>query len=96
MTRLDPAATSFFDGPPILKPTTKTPQLRWMVRREHVRPTRFGDTRAGIAWAVTPYVARTPDGHLIGGFIPTYFATRNAALAYAHRQQRMTYRKGTR
>lgn len=75
--------------------TTERPQLRWMVRREHTRPTRFGEpARAGIAWATTPYIGRTPDGRLLGGFVPTYFATRTAALAYAQRQQRMIYRKG--
>lgn len=75
---------------------TDQPQLRWMVRREHIRPSRFGERREGIAWAVTPYLARTRDGRLIGGFTPTYFATRTAALAFAHRQQRMHYQKGRR
>lgn len=75
-------------------PGTVRHQLRWMVRREHIQPTRFGERREGIAWAVIPYVGRTKDGRLVGGFTPTYFATRTAALAFAHRQQRMTY--GTR
>lgn len=68
--------------------------LRWMVRLETIAPSRFGERRSGIAWAVTPYIGRTRDGRLLGGFKPTYFATRSAALAFAHRQQRMTY--GTR
>lgn len=76
-------------------PGTVRHPLRWMVRREYRAPSRFGEPMTdGISWAVTPYIGRTSDGRLFGGFTPTYFSTRSAALAFAHRQQRMTY--GTR
>ncbi|MBW9118862.1 hypothetical protein JNB63_02020 [Microbacterium trichothecenolyticum] len=67
-------------------------QLRWMVRLEHVRPTRFGEKqRAGLQWAVTPYLGRRPDGTLIGGFVPTYFPNMTKAHAYARAQMHRTY-----
>lgn len=72
-------------------------QLRWMVRLEHVRPTMFGEKpRTGLQWAVTPYLGRRNDGALIGGFIPTYFATRAAAHAYARAQMHRAYGTGRR
>lgn len=68
------------------------PTLRWMVRLEHVRPTRFGEAaRSGLQWAVTPYIARTADGVLVGGFVPTYFPRMSSAHAYARAQMHRTY-----
>lgn len=72
--------------------TIQRTQLRWMVRLEHVRPSRFGETpREGLAWAVTPHVGRRRDGALIGALVPSYFGSRSRALDYAHKQAERVY-----
>lgn len=78
-------------------PPPASGRLRWMVRLEHARLTRFGERpRTGLLWGVTPYIGRTGDGRLIGGFGITFFASRAAAIAYARRQMRATYGRTTR
>lgn len=65
-------------------------QQRWYVAREHLRPTRFGEPAiAGVVWAVRPITGRGRTRRIIGG--PSYFTSRTKALAFAHRQARLTY-----
>lgn len=60
--------------------------LRFMVRLEHARPSRFGErAREGLVWTVTPYTGRAAHGRLLGGFIPTPHTSRSRALNYARR-----------
>lgn len=77
MTRPTPAPGSAFG------------QLRWWVAPEYLRPTRFGEHRPTLVWAVTPVHGRGARRQQVGG--ATYHATRNQALAYAHNQARRTY-----
>lgn len=75
-----------------LTPPTGTAhgQVRWWVYREHLRPTRFGEPAiAGIVWAVRPVIGMGARRHAIAG--PNYFATRTAALDFAHTKARRTY-----
>nr|WP_274635561.1 hypothetical protein [Microbacterium bovistercoris] len=60
------------------------PTVRFMVRLEHARPTRFGENpRHGVQWTVTPYLGRRADGALIGALQPRPFPTRAAAFRHA-------------
>lgn len=60
--------------------------LRFMVRLEHARPSRFGEpAREGLVWTVAPYTGRAADGRLLGNFIPTSHSSRSRALNHARR-----------
>ena len=83
-------------GQPITRPPKPVGYLRWMVRLEHVKPHPFGSSarRAGsIAWAVTPYAGRFPDGRIKGVGAPTYFDSRSRALAWARNECARVYRR---
>lgn len=70
--------------------------IRWHVRLEHVRHSRFGEPRrATIAWAVRPY-RTTPGGaraYLYPDAAPAYFPNLPRALAYARAECARRYRR---
>ena len=64
--------------------------LRWYVHRRYTASARFGETRGPIEWVGSQIVGGTgSEGTPIGA--PTRFASRAAALAYAHRQNARIY-----
>lgn len=70
---------------PATSPTSSRSGMRFMVRLDHARPTRFGErSGAGLQWTVTPYMARRADGALIGALMPRRFPSLGAAHAHAH------------
>jgi hypothetical protein len=70
------------------------PAIRWLIRREHIRATRFGEPLANsTAWGVTPITGRHPNRQRLTG--PTFFPSRAAAFRYVDQEIRRTYRKKT-
>ena len=64
--------------------------LRWLIRREYVQATRFGEPiAAGISWAVTPITGRGRTRQTAGA--PTYCSTRAAAFRYVAQEARRIY-----
>ena len=64
--------------------------VRWLIRLEHARLTRLGETTAtSIAWAVTPIRGRYPHRQRLSA--PTFFPSRAAAYRYVASEARRIY-----
>ena len=70
-------------------------QIRWMVRLQLARELKFGENpRDALAWTVTPYEGRWPDGSIRALSGSTFFRQHIAALAYARVQMTHHYARG--
>ncbi|WP_449408042.1 hypothetical protein [Microbacterium maritypicum] len=65
--------------------------LRWYVHRQYSAPARFGETHGPLIWVVTQIIQGTGSKGLPIGAPTRFGQNRDAALAYAHNQQRLLY-----